>query len=92
VLRLVEATIRAGRERGIPVSMCGEMAANSRYTRLLLGMGLRELSVPPNVLLEIKQVISETDTRALEPLTGQLLAADAAAERAELLASLNRHP
>ena len=89
VLRLVAATIQAGHDHAIPVSMCGEMAGNSRYTRLLLGMGLRELSVPPNVLLEIKQVIGETDSRELSAATARLMASDLPAERAELLAALN---
>ena len=40
--------------------MCGEMAGDGRYTRLLLGMGLREFSVHPNALLEVKQIIGET--------------------------------
>ena len=59
VLRLIQTTIRAGQKTGIPVAMCGEMAGDSRYTRLLLGLGLKEFSVHPNSLLEVKQVVKE---------------------------------
>jgi phosphotransferase system enzyme I (PtsI) len=59
VLRLIRTTIRAGQKTGIPVAMCGEMAGDSRYTRLLLGLGLKEFSVHPNSLLEVKQVVKE---------------------------------
>lgn len=60
VLRLVLMTIEAGMDAGIPVAMCGEMAGDPRYVQLLLGMGLREFSVHPNTLLEVKKLIRET--------------------------------
>ncbi len=90
VLRLVAATIRAGQGAGIPVSMCGEMAGNSSYTRLLLGMGLREFSVPPNALLEIKQVINESDTAALGPLAERFLEFPDPLAVGAMLADINR--
>lgn len=57
VLKLIQLTIDAGKKANIPVSMCGEMASDTRYTRLLLGMGLKYFSVPANALLEIKNII-----------------------------------
>lgn len=60
VLRLVQTTIEAGIHAGIPVAMCGEMAGDPRYVQLLLAMGLREFSVHPNTLLEVKKLIRET--------------------------------
>jgi phosphotransferase system enzyme I (PtsI) len=50
-------TIKAGKKANIPVSMCGEMASDTQYTRLLLGMGLEYFSVQANALLEIKHII-----------------------------------
>src|SRR5690606_3523139 len=47
VLRLIAGVIRVGRETDTPVSMCGEMAGDARYVRLLLGLGLRRFSVHP---------------------------------------------
>ena len=61
VLRLIDLTIRAGESAGIPVAMCGEMAGDSRYTRLLLGMGLKEFSMHPSTLLEVKKIIRENE-------------------------------
>ena len=46
--------------------MCGEMAGDIRYTKLLLGMGLREFSTHPASLLEVKSIINATDISALE--------------------------
>jgi phosphotransferase system enzyme I (PtsI) len=59
VLRLIHHTIAAARQAGIPVGMCGEMAGDRRYIPLLLGMGLREFSMQPGLLLAAKQVIRE---------------------------------
>jgi len=60
VLALIKMVIDAGNKHEIPVSMCGEMAGNPDYTRLLLGLGLREFSMPPNSILEIKSVLRQT--------------------------------
>jgi phosphotransferase system enzyme I (PtsI) len=57
VLRLINNVIKAGKAAGIPVAMCGEMAGDARYTRLLLGMGLKEFSMHPSMLLEIKEIV-----------------------------------
>ena len=45
--------------------MCGEMASDPRYTRLLLGMGLNYFSVQPNALLEIKHIINNSKVNSL---------------------------
>ena len=60
VLRLIAMTIDAGHAAGIPVAMCGEMAGDARYTKLLLALGLREFSVHPALLLEVKHIINNT--------------------------------
>lgn len=73
VLRLVHMTLEAGKKYNIPVSMCGEMAGDPRYTRLLLAMGLEHFSMHPNALLEVKQVINETDLSLLPDNTLQIM-------------------
>ncbi len=60
VLRLVRHTIEAGENNNIPVSMCGEMAGDPAYTRLLLGLGLREFSMDPATLLAVKREVLRT--------------------------------
>lgn len=60
VLRLIKTTIEAGRRTGVPVAMCGEMAGDLRFTRLLLAMGLREFSMHPALVLEVKRAVRAT--------------------------------
>jgi phosphotransferase system enzyme I (PtsI) len=86
VLRLIKMTIDAGAEADVPVAMCGEMAGDRRMTRLLLALGLREFSIHPANLLEIKQVITQSSIAELDGLAQQCLSASSGAEVAELLA------
>jgi phosphotransferase system enzyme I (PtsI) len=74
VLRLIKMTIDAGNRAGVPVAMCGEMAGESRYTKLLLGLGLRNFSMEPDSLLEIKKVIRDTDLSSLTDSIFEILA------------------
>src|SRR5204863_5382050 len=48
VLRLIQRVLEAGRQAGIAVTVCGEMSGEPIYALLLLGMGLRQLSVTPH--------------------------------------------
>ena len=73
VLRLIKMIIDAGKAAGIPVGMCGEMAGEPRYTRLLLGMGLCEFSMHHTALPEVKNVINSSAIDALAPLVEELL-------------------
>ncbi|MEJ2592008.1 MAG: phosphoenolpyruvate--protein phosphotransferase [Candidatus Thiodiazotropha sp.] len=69
VLYLIQNTIDAADHAGIPVSMCGEMAGDPRYARLLIGMGLREMSMHPNALLETREVIRHCNLSDLQSRT-----------------------
>jgi phosphotransferase system enzyme I (PtsI) len=67
VLRLLSEVIRTSVDRGVEVAVCGEICSEPLFTMLLLGMGLRELSLAPNLIPEIKKVIrSVTVERARE--------------------------
>jgi len=90
VLRLIQTTIRAGQKMGIPVAMCGEMAGDARYTRLLLGMGLKEFSVHPNALLEVKQVITESRVGESRKFTQRVMRVIKSTTRTALLEEMNR--
>jgi phosphotransferase system enzyme I (PtsI) len=59
VLRLIRMVIEAGHQAGKWVGMCGEMAGNPSFTRILLGMGLDEFSVPAAAVPRIKRLIRE---------------------------------
>jgi phosphotransferase system enzyme I (PtsI) len=73
VLRLISFTIEAGRKARIPVAMCGEMAGDARYTRLLLGMGLREFSMHPATLLMVKRNVRMSHAGKLAKLARRTL-------------------
>ena len=57
VLRLIAMVVEAARPRDLEVTVCGAMGGEPLYTMLLLGLGLRRLSMPPHQLPEIKRVI-----------------------------------
>lgn len=75
VLRLIAFTINAGERFNIPVSVCGEMAGDSRLSRLLLGLGLTRFSMHPAQLLDVK---------------GEIIASHSTALRTQLAPVLNR--
>jgi phosphotransferase system enzyme I (PtsI) len=89
VLRLIHTTLQAGREAGIPVTMCGEMAGDPLLTRLLLGLGLTEFSVPPPALLEVKRIITDSELEPLRRVARSILRQDDVDQSAALLAELN---
>jgi phosphoenolpyruvate-protein phosphotransferase (PTS system enzyme I) len=66
VLRLVADTIAECRRQNKPVSVCGEMAGDTQFTRLLLGLGLRSFSMHPAQILAVKQEVLRADIGRLE--------------------------
>jgi phosphotransferase system enzyme I (PtsI) len=90
VLRLIYMTLQAGKNQKIPVSMCGEMASDPRYTRLLLAMGLEIFSMHPNAVLEIKQIINESSLGALPENALQILQMSDPFEAEKILDQINQ--
>ena len=76
VLKLIAGTISSGARFGLPVSVCGEMAGDPLYTELLLGMGLRNFSMHPGSILEIKQQVLRADLGELAPKVQRILKMD----------------
>ncbi len=72
VLYLLSTTIAMATKAGVPISVCGEMAGDTKMTRLLLGMGLREFSMHPAQLLAVKNEILNSDLAVLEPATRKI--------------------
>jgi phosphoenolpyruvate-protein phosphotransferase (PTS system enzyme I) len=68
VLYLVKQVVRAGRRAGIDVSLCGEIAGEAIYTMLLIGLGLRTLSLVPSQIPLIKRVVRSVDVHYCEEL------------------------
>ena len=89
VLQLIRMVIDAGHSHGIPVEMCGEMAGDPRYTRLLLGMGLTEFSMHHTSLQEVKRVINQSNITQLAPQVSALMQCTDPASLLAGLESLN---
>ena len=68
VIRLVKNVIRAAKRRGVDTSLCGEIAGDITYTMLLIGLGLRSLSLVPAQIPRIKQVIRRVTLEECERL------------------------
>jgi len=75
VLRVLREVLNYGQRRGLPTSICGEMAGDPEHTRLLLALGLTEFSLHPNNLLEVRKIVRESDLGALRQKRGRLLRA-----------------
>jgi phosphoenolpyruvate-protein phosphotransferase (PTS system enzyme I) len=75
IIRLIDMAVSTANQHEVPISMCGQMCGNPIYTMLLLGLGLRSLSVTPAVIPEIKQVcrrVSMTDCNRVAERAMQL--------------------
>lgn len=90
VLRLIKMVIDAGQQYDVPVAMCGEMAGDTRYTRLLLGMGLTDFSVHPTALLEVKDVIHHSRVADVTDTVNNILKQDDPVKIIEQLDILNK--
>jgi phosphoenolpyruvate-protein phosphotransferase (PTS system enzyme I) len=76
VLRLLAHVIQTARKVEMPVAVCGELAGDPRMTHLLLGLGLRQFSMHPTQLLEVKQQIVMADTEQLAVKVAKVLRCD----------------
>ena len=73
ILKLINLTIKAGNKYNKEVSICGEMAGDSKLTKLLLGMGLKHFSMHPSRILSVKKQVLNSDTQKLAALSSKVL-------------------
>jgi phosphotransferase system enzyme I (PtsI) len=73
VLNLLAGIIATADRAKVPVALCGEMAGDTALTRLLLAFGLRQYSMHTAHLLDVKQIILQTDQSRLKPLARRML-------------------
>jgi phosphotransferase system enzyme I (PtsI) len=66
ILRMLRFVVESGRRAEIPVSLCGEAAADERLLPLLVGLGLRRLSVHPRAIPKLRQAVALLDAAALD--------------------------
>ena len=90
VLNLIKNVIESGIKQKIQVSLCGEMAGDIQFTRLLLGMGLKSFSMHPSAIPEVKEIILKTDIRSLEKYSTRVINCVDSREKHELIKKLNQ--
>lgn len=73
VLKLILMTIKAGEKLGKSVSVCGEMAGDAKLTKLLIGMGLKQLSMHPSHILSVKQKVINSQMADLKSNAKKIL-------------------
>ena len=89
VLYLLAHVISTANKLNVPISVCGEMAGELAYTRLLLGMGLRQFSMFSAQVPSIKQRVLSTSLPEIAALTQKILRSDDPLKIRELLDRLN---
>ena len=92
VTMLMAHTLASGEKAGVPVSVCGELAGDISLTRLLLGMGLRQFSMHPAQILEVKQRVLKSDVSELTPQVRRMLRLEEPGKIREALDRLNASP
>jgi len=85
VLRTIDGVVRAAGAQGVPVSICGEMAADPMQALLLVGLGVRELSMSPAAIAGVKAAICSASASRLEPVSRASLSLATAEEIGAML-------
>jgi phosphotransferase system enzyme I (PtsI) len=73
ILRSIQTVVMAANKRGKPVAMCGDMAGDPRFTWVLLGLGLRSLSMAPRQIPMVKSIIRSTRLGEAQKLTDDIM-------------------
>ncbi len=76
VIRLIRDVARAGKRHKIPVSCCGEAAADTEFAVLLIGLGLRTLSVSSSAIAPLKRIIRSVSVQQCERVARAAMALD----------------
>lgn len=90
VLQLIKHIIDAGNKANIPVALCGDMASEPRYVRVLLGLGLSEFSMAPNSLLAVKDSLINSRRVRVRRFASALMKTSDTNEQKKLLDRINR--
>jgi phosphotransferase system enzyme I (PtsI) len=90
ILYLISNTIRMATKAKVPISICGEVAGEVAFTRLLLGFGLRQFSMHPAQLLAIKQQVLKASIPEIEGLTHKLARLDEPEKLREIIHKINK--
>ena len=72
VVRLLGDIVSAARNARVPLSVCGEMAANREGALLLVGLGYRELSMAPSSIRQVRHALSSSDVKDIEKAVAEV--------------------
>ncbi|WP_297324586.1 phosphoenolpyruvate--protein phosphotransferase [Nitrosomonas sp.] len=89
IIWLVSHIIQSANRAKVPVSLCGEMAGDKQFTRLLLGLGLQQFSMYPAQLLTVKNQVLKSHLPDIIPLVHKIIKTDHPEKMLALLAKLN---
>jgi phosphotransferase system enzyme I (PtsI) len=89
VVMLIAHTLSSAEKAGVPVSLCGEMAGDARFTRLLLGLGLRHFSMHSSQIMSVKSRVIQANAAELAPLARRILRLDETGKIKEAVEKLN---
>ncbi len=89
VLTLIRNVIESGKKHRVDVSLCGEMAGDIQFTRLLLGMGLKSFSMHPSAIPEVKKVIVDSSVKDLNKLASNIIKCVDNKEKQKLIKEIN---
>jgi len=85
ILRLLHRIIESAQKEGKWVGVCGEMAADPRFTRVLIGLGVRELSMSAISIPKIKQIVRSVTYKECKELAEEILRAESREELLKIL-------
>ncbi|MCA9000132.1 MAG: phosphoenolpyruvate--protein phosphotransferase, partial [Planctomycetaceae bacterium] len=91
VLSLIKMVVHAARNNDIPVTVCGQMSSDPKFVPLLLGLGLRQLSVTPQAIPTIKELVRNISLEEAEELAQRVSELELARDVETLLRGELRH-
>ncbi len=87
VLRLIKLSAESAKKVGVPISVCGEMAGDTMFTSLLLGMGIDRLSMSISRILKVKQFIKNVNYEEVKKISNEILDEDDSVRIKQILKS-----
>nr|MDQ3332825.1 phosphoenolpyruvate--protein phosphotransferase [Planctomycetota bacterium] len=78
ILRLIKLVVEAGRKRGLPVTVCGQMSSDPKFLAVLVGLGMRQISVTPHALPELKALLHHMTIPQAEEIARRAMSFDLA--------------
>lgn len=88
--RLIKDVVRSARRHNVPVSICGEAAGDIEYTTLLIGLGLRSLSMTPSLIPHVKRIVRSVDIGQCERVARKVGSFDSERQASSYLREVTR--